>query len=155
MKIKIIGFILFLLWSFSVGKTFDQSDNREQDYTKYEEINEMNDQKDTLAILWTSGDLDVALKMVFMYAKGAIKNKWWNSINLIIWGPSSKLTSENQTIQNEIKEMQKLGIVIEACKACADQYGVLDKLEELGITVKYMGEPLTDFLKSNAKVVTF
>ena len=115
----------------------------------------MNDQKDTLAILWTSGDPDVALKMVFMYAKAAIKNKWWNSINLIIWGPSSKLTSENEVIQKEIKEMQKLGIVVDACKACADQYGVAGKLAELGITVKYMGEPLTDFLKSDAEVVTF
>jgi len=48
-----------------------------------------------------------------------------------------------------------LGIIVEACKACADQYGVAGKLEELGITVKYMGKPLTDFLKSDAKVVTF
>jgi hypothetical protein len=51
--------------------------------------------------------------------------------------------------------MQQLGIVVYACKACADQYGVADKLKELGIDVKYMGEPLTDFLKSDAKVITF
>jgi hypothetical protein len=90
-----------------------------------------------------------------MYAKGAMKNNWWRSINLIIWGPSSKLTSENETIQNEIKEMQKLGIIVEACRACADQYGVTSKLEEMDISVKYMGEPLTDFLKSDTKVITF
>jgi len=51
--------------------------------------------------------------------------------------------------------MQELGIIVEACKACADQYGVAGKLEELGIEVKYMCEPLTDFLKSDVKVVTF
>lgn len=115
----------------------------------------MTNEKSNLVILWTSGDPEVALKMVFMYAKGAMKNNWWKSINLIIWGPSSKLTSENEKIQSEIKEMQKLGIIVEACKACADEYGVSSKLEELGITVKYMGKPLTDFLKSDAKVVTF
>lgn len=115
----------------------------------------MTNEKSNLVILWTSGDPEVALKMVFMYAKGAMKNKWWKFINLIIWGPSSKLTSENEKIQSEIKEMQKLGIIVEACKACADEYGVSSKLEELGITVKYMGKPLTDFLKSDAKVVTF
>lgn len=119
------------------------------------ELQIMENETDKLVILWTSGDPDVALKMVFMYAKGSIKNEWWKSINLIIWGPSSKLTSENEAIQNEIKEMQKLGIVVEAYKACADQYGVGGKLEELGLEVKYMGKPLTDFLKSDAKVVTF
>jgi hypothetical protein len=119
------------------------------------EIKTVQNSKENLAILWTSSDLDVAIKMVFMYAKGAKKNNWWKSINIIIWGPSSKLTSENETIQNEIKEMQELGIIVEACKACADQYGVSDKLEEMNISVKYMGEPLTDFLKSDDKVITF
>jgi hypothetical protein len=155
MKKKLFVLMFFLIWSSSVGKTFAQSDYHEQNITESKEVRNMNDQKDTLAILWTSGDPDVALKMVFMYAKGAIKNDWWNSINLIIWGPSSKLTSENKEIQNAIKEMQQLGIVVYACKACADQYGVADKLKELGIDVKYMGEPLTDFLKSDAKVITF
>lgn len=136
---------------------FAQS-NTESKITEMEqnsETNTLQNETDKLVILWTSGDPDVAGKMVFMYAKGSIKNDWWKSINLIIWGPSSKLTSENELIQKEIKEMQKLGIVVEACKACADQYGVSAKLEELGITVKYMGETLTDFLKSDAKVVTF
>lgn len=119
------------------------------------EIKTVQNSKENLAILWTSSDPDVAIKMVFMYAKGAKKNNWWKSINLIIWGPSSKLTSENETIQNEIKEMQELGIIVEACKACADQYGVSDKLEEMNISVKYMGEPLTDFLKSDDNVITF
>lgn len=155
MQNKILALMFFLIWSFSIGKTFDQTDYPEQNFAKYEELNEMNEQKDTLVILWTSGDPDVAVKMVFMYAKGSMKNDWWKSINLIIWGPSSKLTSENEQIQKEIKEMQELGIIVEACKACADQYGVAGKLEELGIEVKYMGEPLTDFLKSDAKVVTF
>lgn len=148
MKYFTILIITFLLLQIStIAKIETINENME--------IKTMQNAKDNLVILWTSGDPDVAIKMVFMYAKGSMKNDWWKSINLIIWGPSSKLTSENEQIQNEIKEMQKLGIVVEACKACADQYGVADKLEKLGITVKYMGEPLTDFLKSDAKVVTF
>ena len=51
--------------------------------------------------------------------------------------------------------MQNLGIIVEACKACADEYGVAAKLEELGITVKYMGKPLTDFLQLDYKILTF
>lgn len=154
MKQKVI--VLTLLFILQVILSA-QPGNVKQVLNENQSIEEqiMNNDKEKLVILWTSGDPDVAIKMVFMYAKGSMKNDWWKSINLIIWGPSSKLTSENEQIQNEIKEMQKLGIVVEACKACADQYGVADKLEDLGIEVKYMGEPLTDFLKSDAKVVTF
>ncbi|PXV61138.1 hypothetical protein C8C78_14710, partial [Halanaerobium congolense] len=36
-----------------------------------------------------------------------------------------------------------------------DQYGVADDLAELGIDVKYMGEPLTDYIKSEANIITF
>ena len=43
-----------------------------------------------------------------------------------------------------------------ACKACADSYGVSDILEKMGIEVKYMGQPLTQYLKEDEyKVVTF
>ncbi|MDZ7765775.1 MAG: DsrE family protein [Melioribacteraceae bacterium] len=151
-------YILFTVFIIVLQFSLIAQTKTESKVIKKEQTSEaltMQNESDQLVILWTSGDPDVAIKMVFMYAKGSMKNDWWKSINLIIWGPSSKLTSENEQIQNEIKEMQKLGIVVEACKACADQYGVADKLEDLGIDVKYMGEPLTDFIKSDAKVVTF
>ncbi len=51
--------------------------------------------------------------------------------------------------------MQKDGVVIEACIACADAYGISDNLKKLGYDVKFMGKPLTDYLKSGAKVLTF
>ncbi len=51
--------------------------------------------------------------------------------------------------------MKEIGIELLACKACADRYGVSLKLEELGITVKYMGEPLTSMLKTDWVVMTF
>jgi len=113
-------------------------------------------EKDTLTILWTSGDPDVALKMVFMYAYNAKKNDWWQAIELIIWGPSAKLTAENEAIQAEIKKMMEVGVQIDACKACADSYGVSEKLESMDIAVRYMGKPLTETIKSaNTHFVTF
>lgn len=111
--------------------------------------------ENSLVILWTSGDPDVAKKMVFMYTINAKKKEWWQDIKFIVWGPSSKLLSEDQELQDQIKDFIKAGIKVEACKACADQYGVADDLAELGIEVKYMGEPLTDYIKSESKVITF
>ena len=117
--------------------------------------NNTSNASDKLIVLWTSGDRDVALKMVFMYVYNAKKFRWWEDITLIVWGPSSKLTSEDKEIQSQITNMMEKGVVIKACKACADQYGVSAKLETLGIEVKYMGQELTQYIKNGTHVVTF
>jgi len=108
-----------------------------------------------LGVLWTSGDREVALNMVFMYTYNAKKLGWWDEIRFIVWGSSSKLLSVDLELQQEIKKMKEVGIELVACKACADRYGVSKKLEELGITVKYMGQPLTSMLKTDWVVLTF
>jgi hypothetical protein len=108
-----------------------------------------------LTVVWTSGDKEVAKKMVFMYTLNAKLNDWWDNIRFIIWGPSSKLLSQDKELQEELAKMKEAGIRLEACKACADQYGVSSKLEELEIDVKYMGQPLTECIKGDWEVVTF
>jgi hypothetical protein len=114
---------------------------------------EMNEE-DKLVVVWTSGDKEVALKMVFMYTYNAKKRAWWDDVTLLVWGPSSKLLSQDKELQDYVKKMIESGVHVMACKACADQYGVADKLEELGVTVKYAGQDLTKFIKER-KVVTF
>ena len=108
-----------------------------------------------LAVLWTSGDRDVALKMVFMYTLNAKKQGWFDHVQLIVWGPSSKLLSVDEELQASIAEMKDAGVELTACKACADSYGVSEQLESLGIEVKYMGVPLTEMLQSDWVVTTF
>jgi hypothetical protein len=93
--------------------------------------------------------------MVFMYTYNAKKFGWWDEIRFIVWGPSSKLLSVDLELQQEIKKMKEAGIELLACKACADRYGVSQKLEDLGIPVKYMGQPLTKMLKTDWVVLTF
>jgi hypothetical protein len=110
---------------------------------------------DKLVVLWTSGDPEVAEKMVFMYTYNAMKQNWWKDITFIVWGPSSKLLSENKSLQEYIMKMMKVGVRVEACKACADMYGVSDKLSDLGINVRYLGEPLTEYIKQGRHVITF
>lgn len=108
-----------------------------------------------LMVVWTSGDREVALKMVYMYTYNAKRRGWWDEILFIIWGPSSKLLSVDLELQAEIKKMMEAGVIVQACKACADLYGVSDKLEALGIEVKYMGIPMTDMLKQDWVSLTF
>ncbi len=116
---------------------------------------EASPESSKLAVLWTSGDRDVALKMVFMYTLNAERRAWFDEVQLIVWGPSSKLLSVDEELQAAIREMGEAGVELVACKACADSYGVSEKLEELGVEVKYMGVPLTEMLKRDWVVVTF
>lgn len=108
-----------------------------------------------LLVLWTSEDRDVALNMVFMYTYNAKKYEWWNTIRLIVWGPSAKLLAEDRELQEEIGKMKTEGIELFACKACADRYEVSEKLQELGIEVKYIGKDFTAMLKNDWAVLTF
>ena len=108
-----------------------------------------------LLILWASGEKDVAYMVALIYPKVAKKSGWWDQIRIIIWGPSAKLLAEDPAMLPLIKTLQKEGVEILACKWCAEQYGVGKKLEEMGVKVDYMGEPLTEMLKSDWKVLTF
>ncbi len=60
----------------------------------------MPDSKDHCFIIWTSGDRDVAIKMVFMYAKNAKLKGWWNDVTMVIWGPSAKLLSQDKNFKS-------------------------------------------------------
>lgn len=108
-----------------------------------------------LLVVWTSGDRDVAMNMVFMYTYNAKKNEWWENIRFIVWGASTKLLSEDKELQQEILKMKKAGVEILVCKACADIYGLSEFLQKLGLEVRYVGKDLTDMLKSGWTTLTF
>ncbi len=111
--------------------------------------------KSKLAVVWSSGDPYVAHRVCLMYTHGAKKQDWFDQVNLIVWGPSAKLLSEDEEIQAKLHAMQEDGVKLEACVVCADAYGVSEKLKELGLEVKAMGKPLTERLKGNWEVITF
>jgi hypothetical protein len=110
---------------------------------------------DKLVVLWTSDDPMVAERVTLMYTHAAKTAGWFKEVTLIVWGPSAKLISENLKLQEKLTKMKHDGVVIEACIACANAYGVSEDLKKLGYDVKGMGKPLSDYLKSGAKVLTF
>ncbi|WP_422486881.1 hypothetical protein [Gudongella sp. DL1XJH-153] len=112
------------------------------------------DSNEKLTVLWTSEDREVALKMLFMYTINGKAKGWWQDINIIIWGPSARLLSEDEELKKQISKAMHVGITVEACKACADLYGVTEELEKLDIDVKYMGEPLTQLIKEKVNLIT-
>lgn len=108
-----------------------------------------------LAIVWTSGDPEVAHRMALMYAHAAKQSKWFDEIRVVVWGPSARLLAADKDLQAKIGQMMKDGVDVKACVVCADSYGVSDKLRSLDIEVAPMGKPLTEMLKGDWKVMTF
>ena len=111
-------------------------------------------EKNHLYVLWTNDNPVTAEKMVFMYTINSLLHGWWEKVTLIVWGAPAKLVSENDDIQKKVKKALDTGVHITACKACADQLGVSENLEKLGIEVKYWGEPLTEILKNDETLLT-
>jgi hypothetical protein len=108
-----------------------------------------------LAVIWSSADPDVAKRVCFMYTHAAKKQKWFDEVTLVVWGPSARLLAGDKDLQAEVKAMAADGVKVVACLACADSYGVTPQLRALGLEVKYMGKPLTDMIKEGWKVLTF
>lgn len=150
MKQKILwSLVVSMLVSLPYARAASESpeNNLAQDSTEISN-------KDKLVVVWTSGDKEVAEKMVFMYTLNAKKYEWWNDITLLVWGPSAKLLTEDIELQNYVKAMLDSGIHVLACKGCADLYEISDKLEQIGVTVRYTGKDLTNFIKER-HVITF
>ena len=116
---------------------------------------DMEDKKDKLAVLWTSGDRDVAEKSCLMYTHAAKRNGWFDEVVLIVWGSSSRLLAEDKALQEKVKLMISDGVILEACIACSNMLGVTEELQALGIDVKGMGLPLTEYLKSGYHVLSY
>jgi len=110
---------------------------------------------DSLVVIWSSGDREVAKKMVFMYTKNSRIKDWWGKVRLVVWGPSAQLLATDLELQEELEDLKAAGVELLACKACTDLYGVTDKIEALGIQVIYMGAPLTEMLKRGWTCLTF
>ena len=109
----------------------------------------------TLHILWTNDNLLTARHMVFMYATNSLRKGWWEHVHLIVWGATAKLLAENEGIQRYLKTFQEAGGTVSACKRCAEELGVLDKLEALdGIEILYIGEQFTHIIKSSDALIT-
>ena len=109
---------------------------------------------DKLLILWTSSDREVALNMLTMYAQNSIRNGWWEHVSLILWGPSQRLFIDDAEVKSKVEELQKMGIRVMACVACANKYGLTEALRSAGVEVFGMGTVLTDWLKSGSRTIT-
>jgi hypothetical protein len=103
----------------------------------------------------SSQDREVALEVGLIYPLNAAKMKWMDEVKVIFFGPSEKLAVNDAEVQGRIKELLEAGVDVLACKWCADRMGISDKLEALGMTVKYVGPVISELLKDGWASLTF
>ena len=109
---------------------------------------------DKLTILWTSGEKDVALKVVLRYAESALEKGMWNAIELIIWGPSVQLAADDEDVRLKLEKLMTTGIQVKACIVCAEEYGVVDILEKMHVKLEMVGEELTRIIQDQTPLLS-
>ena len=107
-----------------------------------------------LHILWTSPDETTGKLMVMMYAKNALKNGWWDRVTVIVWGAAVKLLAQSPALQRELAEARQAGVEFTGCIACAQELGLVDAMEALGMELYKWGPPLTELLQSGAPLLS-
>lgn len=110
---------------------------------------------DKLLIVWSTGEVEVAKKMVLLYSSVILPRGYWDEAHLMIWGPSAKLLVENTELQEMVAKVKETGVKLSCCVVCSDDYGVTKQLENLGVEAIHTGEIMTDALKNDWKVITF
>ena len=112
--------------------------------------------KNKLLIVWSSGEVEVARKLVLLYGSVMLERKYWDEATIMIWGPSAQLLATDTQLQEQFKVVLHSGVKFNACVVCTDDYGVSDKLRALGVDLVHTGEMLTEALQSeDIKVITF
>lgn len=107
-----------------------------------------------LHIIWTNADPETTKFMVMTYAINAMKNKWWDKITVVAWGSTQKLLCEDASVIEMFNEAKYEGVEFSACISCANNLGLNEKLNEMGVEVKRWGANLTELIKSGAPLIT-
>lgn len=105
-------------------------------------------------ILWTSDNKLTALTLIGMYTVNSLKNNWWDNVTVIIWGGVNELIAKDKEVQEVVKTMIDKHVKVYACEVCSDKANTTQLLKDLGVEVKYMGNPMTKLLQSEDKFIT-
>ena len=101
---------------------------------------------DKLAIILASGDAEV-LEMGTMYAVNAVAQSWMKEVRVFLFGPSEVTIPTNPRLRELLASLIDHGVVPMACKYCSDKHEISERLLDLGCTVEYVGEPISEAIQ--------
>jgi len=107
--------------------------------------------KENLLIVISTQNIDSILKFPLLYGGVSIPRGYWKRVHIMFWGASIKSVIKSKKIRKKVKEMQKDGVEFSACIVCAQEYGVVKKLEKRGIVCNHTGDLLNQALQNDKK----
>jgi len=114
----------------------------------------VENKEDSLKVLWHSGDKETALGLALLYTKNSKLRGWWKNVEIIIWGGASMLAATDKDVQDEIRDLMAIGIVVKACRGCAIKFGVEEEIAAIGVPVLSMGPQLSEYLHEGFTVLS-
>ncbi|OEF99069.1 hypothetical protein BHF71_02485 [Vulcanibacillus modesticaldus] len=106
-----------------------------------------------VVIIISTGEKEKALTGM-MYAANALKNKWLDDVKVVFFGPSEKLISQDQELQELSSKILKYQTPV-ACKFISDNEEISNDLEKLGYRIDYVGALISDFIKEGYIPIVF
>ena len=97
-------------------------------------------------VIIASGDKAV-IHTALMYARNALKNKWLEDVNIILFGPSEQLIAKDSELAQEVEGLCLDGDTI-ACKFISDKEGISKPLSKLGVKIEYVGTIISNYIKN-------
>jgi hypothetical protein len=91
-----------------------------------------------ICIVVASSDRRV-IKTALQYARRTVTEKFMKDTKVFLFGPSEEIIAHDTELQDFLKRYIDVGREVLACRWCSDDYGVSDRLTELGIKVEYIG----------------
>jgi len=113
-----------------------------------------NTEQNTARILWTTDNKDTAINMICLYAHNAKLKGWMENVQILVWGASQTLISQDEELQAKVKAMIADGVEIIACKKCAQDLGVADTLEACDMQIYFTGELLSSWIKEGSSIIS-
>ncbi len=87
------------------------------------------------------------VRTAIMFVVNSLPNGWTNDLKLIFLRPSEKLITESSELQELLQQLLDGKIQPIACKFLSDEANFSERLVELGFSVEYVGEKITNLIK--------
>jgi hypothetical protein len=109
----------------------------------------MNNKKENLLIIISTNNVDSILKFPLLYGGVSIPRGYWKRVHVMFWGASIEVARDNDEVREKVQEMLRVGVEFSSCIVCAEEYGCVKELEEIGIECNHTGELLNEALQND------
>ena len=100
-----------------------------------------------IVVIISTAQVDKA-RTGMMYAVNALTHGWVEDVKIFFFGPAQKLINEDEELQRYLMEYQNAEQNAVVCKYIADRDSTAKQAEALNMNVEYVGELISNLIKT-------